>query len=270
MTVGYVGNGILIGLSTDTKPTTYANGTRFIETDTGAVYQYMLSVWTLTSYGHILVKKRANWWGTVHAAADGGWTGAITAITVGTGATGGVNLAADGTKTRYTTGATINSLTGARISATLTIRRDLNPWTTWKLAPVTNVLTRRIFFGYTSSTSAPVSAADPLANLSGVGFFYDSAVDGNWHIMQNDGSASSDSTTIANVAAAAAAVHTFGLRANNASTRFEYSYDGGAWTTINTKIPAATTSLGWTWYQENLAASALFFDIYWITAIWDA
>ena len=38
-----------IGLSTDTKPTDVPPGTRFYETDTGLIYVYTGTVWTLQS-----------------------------------------------------------------------------------------------------------------------------------------------------------------------------------------------------------------------------
>lgn len=39
-------NGILLGLSSDTKPTTYPNGTIFFESNTGNAFMYISAVWT--------------------------------------------------------------------------------------------------------------------------------------------------------------------------------------------------------------------------------
>jgi hypothetical protein len=221
------------------------------------------------------LKKRGTFWGNVHSVGGDAWASAVTNIAVGSGGVGGINLDSAGTKARYSTGATPNSLTGLRVSGTLFIRRDLNPSTTWKIANVTAATNRRLFFGYISSTGAPVSAADPLANLSGVLFGLDTGVDANWHIYQNDGSASSDSTTINNIATADTSAHYFSIRAVAASNKFQYAYGSSApistttWTDISTKIPAATTSLGWTWYMENLTAASILFDVYHAQAEWD-
>jgi len=105
-------------------------------------------------------------------------------------------------------------------------------------------------------------------------FFYDSGVDANWHICQNDGSASSDNTTIATVAAADTNAHTFAIRADNANTKFQYAYGftniaTATWVDINTKIPAASTGMGWTHYMENLSGTCTF-DAYWAFSVQDA
>jgi len=46
MAITYIGNGALIGLSTDTKPTTYPAGATFRETDTGNQFYYNGTTWT--------------------------------------------------------------------------------------------------------------------------------------------------------------------------------------------------------------------------------
>jgi hypothetical protein len=206
------------------------------------------------------IKKNGSWSGiTSTTSLSGLWQGEATAIVVGTGGSSSIQRSSAGVGRRYTSGATINSLSGIRISANLLTERDLNPFTTWKIT-LNQTTDTRFMIGFTSSNAAPTSLADPLNALSGVAFFYDSSVDGNWHIMQNDGTGASDRTTIANVAAANTSVHTFSLKAVNASSKFQYSYDGGAFTDINTDIPAAATGLGWIWYIENLIGSAKTFD----------
>jgi hypothetical protein len=51
MAITYLGNGMLRGLSTDTKPTTYPAGTRFFETNTGAEFYYTGSAWSAIAGG---------------------------------------------------------------------------------------------------------------------------------------------------------------------------------------------------------------------------
>jgi len=251
---------ILRGLSTDTKPTRYSNGTIFIEYDTGDIYAYnsSTSLWEDANIPYLSVgaKKYGSWTAQSATSGFGGlWLNPTpTAIVVGTGVT---NVVRDSTglRIRYDTGTTINSLSGTRINSVGITERDLNPETHW-IIKSTAATDTRIFMGFTSSTAAPVSAADYLANLSGVGFYVDTSIDGNWKIMQNDGSATSNITTLANIGTFGTTKIDLGLRAVNASSKFQYSFSNGAWTDINTKIPAAATGLGWVWYIECLVGSA--------------
>lgn len=188
-------------------------------------------------------------------ATNGIFAGLGSNTAVGSGVYNGVVTSSAGTRGRYQTGTTINSICGGKIVSLIT-ERDLNPWTQFK-SQVSSIATLRFYLGLMSTITAPVSAADYLANLSGVGFWFDSSVHAsNIAIMQNDGSASSDKTTIAALGTLDANAHTYAIRADNANTKFEYSFDGGTWTTINTKIPAASTTLTWQWFWECLAGSA--------------
>lgn len=47
MTIRNIGNALLSGLSTDTKPTTYPTNSIFIETDSGSIYVYNGTSWVL-------------------------------------------------------------------------------------------------------------------------------------------------------------------------------------------------------------------------------
>jgi hypothetical protein len=250
-----VGKAILLrGLSTDTKPTRYANGTIFIEYDTGAtfVYNSTTSLWVRSTPLLPDRKKFSTWTAQSGAAGGSGLWSTITAIVVGTGVTNVVRTSA-GIGIRYDTGTTANSLSGSRINGTGFGERDLNTETHWKIKGVI-VGSCRIFVGVTSGTAAPASSADYLSALSGVGFWADTGVDSNWHIMQNDGTGGSDITTLANVGALNTTTRELALRADNANSKFQYSFDNGPWTDVNTTIPAAATGLGWVWYIENLTA----------------
>jgi hypothetical protein len=243
---------ILRGLSTDTKPTRYSTGTIFIEYDTGAtfVYNSTTTLWVRSSPLLPNLKKFGTWTGQGNAAGFAGlWSAASGAVT-GTGV-GTVVRDSTGVRTRYDTGTTVNSLSWTRLNSTGFTERDLNPETHWKIKGSV-VGSCRIFIGYTSATVVPASNTDYLNALSGVGFWADTSVDTNWHIMQNSGTGASDTTTIANVGALNTTTREIALRADNANSKFQYSWDNGAWTDINTKIPAASTGLGWIWYIENL------------------
>lgn len=202
------------------------------------------------------------------AGCDGIFQGALSAITVGGGTTVGVQQDSGGISFRWSSSATINSLSGEKCAGLYT-RRDYNPITETKLLLGGGTTSLRCFFGLFSTTTSPVSAADPMNAMSGVAFGVDTSVDGNWHIYQNSGSGASDSTTIANVATMDNNAHTFALRAVESLTKWQYAYDftniGRAnWVNINTKIPAATTALGWMWWIEDLAASTRTLQVYYI------
>jgi hypothetical protein len=202
------------------------------------------------------VCKHGAYWGNGSLGpVTGMWNASISSNVVLTGIFSSVQTSSVGVRARYVTGTTINALMGWRVNV-LHTERDLNPQLDFKFSLPTAVSTLRVFFGFTSTVAAPASNTEPLNALSGVMFGYDSGVDGNWHIYQNDGTGGSDSTTVAAIAAADTASHTYSIKADNANTKFQYSYDGGAYTDINTTIPAASTTLTVSWWIECLAGSA--------------
>jgi hypothetical protein len=190
---------------------------------------------------------------------DGG-----TSITSGTGANTGAQRLTAGSAHRFTTGATAASLIGYRgpINAIAGIwRRSYNPLLEIKMT-LNQSTNERMAFGFSGSVANPTAGTEPLATQSGVLFWLDTSVDANWHIAQNNGAATSDLTTINNVAAADTNPHIFGLRAVT-DTKFQYQYDGGTWTDITTKIPASTTGLTWHWWMENIGSNTDTYDVYW-------
>jgi hypothetical protein len=223
------------------------------------------------------VKKSGIWTGVLQTTgASGLFAGNVTATAVGTGSTSTAIRDSTGFAFKWTTGGTINSIGGIRFGAGSGVftERDLNPYLLARIV-LTQTTDSRMVFGYTSAVTAPASATDPYNGLSGVAFFYDSSVDGNWHIMQNDGSGASDRTTIANVAAADTSVHVFGIRADNANTKFQYYYGSSAptlastWNDVNTDIPAAGTGLGIRMDMENLAGTPKLFSCYYVQHVQD-
>lgn len=277
----YIGNGFYVGTSSDTKPTTGPVGSVMYETDTGTQHMYIGTTWVKISEQlgvpvHPGLKKTGSFQPINGVNGGSGFMqGAPIAIVVGTGATTGLIRSVGGMRMRYTTGATGNSITGLRMSTGVnSFERDLNPRMDMKVL-LSQTTTNRCFLGFREGTTNPASAADPLANLSGVAFFYDSAVDSNWHIMQNNGAASSDSTTIANIAAADTNAHVFSLRAVELGSKFQYAYGSTppkastTWTDISTKIPTATTGINGYWYMENLSGTTTF-EIFYIYIEQDA
>jgi hypothetical protein len=292
LTLAYYSGLLITGTNSDRTGGTWTNlpaGWKFLETDTQNYYYWNGSSWlavagpsaTVTHTNKTMdaasntfvnvsvspdIMRTGYYQGTgtpVAANCSGVIMGQATNIAVGSGGTSGVVRGAAGaTRFRYSTGATNNSLCGTRFNAVSFLERSQDFQLQSKIV-ISATTTVRFFFGTTSSTSAPASSADPLANLSGVGYWYDSGVDGNLHIIQNNGGASSDITTLANIMTMDANPHTYHLRAVDGSTKFQYQLDGGALTNINTAIPAQTTGMGFMWYIECTAGSATrTFDVY--------
>jgi len=269
-----IANNIYIGAAADTKPTTNVpNGSKAIETDTGREYKYVNSEWIERDVIEFFesTKKMGGIMGGSGSSTGGAvgfWSAGLVAHTLGSGTYGNPSPDSNGLYAAHATGTTINSICGTRTSGTQT-ERDLNPWTIWKIRLRTAITNCRMFIGLRSSTSAAASSADPLANISGVGFWFDTGVHAtNIAIMQNSGAASSDFTTIPNVGTMTiSAINTYEIRADNANTRWQYRFNGfpnGSWNTINTAIPAATTDLQWVFFEENLDTVSHNLDMYYV------
>lgn len=221
---------------------------------------------------HPGLKKTGDWMAIGSAVTCAGLMegSQMVAITSGTAAHTGPQKSSAGTRYRYTTGGTGGSLVGHRGSSSFAIfERDLNPRIDIKLA-LGQATNERVAFGFHGTTSAPTAGTEPAANLHAVLFWLDTSVDANWHIAQNNGAATSDLTTINNVAAADANPHVFSLRADNANTKFQYAYgstvptSATTWTDINTKIPGATNGLNYAWWMENIGSNTDTFDVSWV------
>jgi hypothetical protein len=230
---------------------------------------------------HPGLKKTGAWLATGTPVGTAGWglfDNGFSSIAVSTGAHTGITRNAisginGGTSYKETTGATGASLIGWKGSfAGAPLTRQYQPRFDLKvkLAQTTNC---RCALGFHGSTSNPAAGTEPAANLNSVLFWLDTSVDANWHIAQNNGAATSDLTTISNVAAADTNAHVFSLRAVEASTKFQYYYgaavDGpptgsSTWVDINTKIPAATSAFNYAFWMENIGSNTTIFDIYWI------
>lgn len=198
------------------------------------------------------VVKNGTWFGQSQTAGEGILNGRLTAIAVGAGPpTAAVGNDSTGTYYTYDTSATINNLSGLR-TAISPMRRFLNAYFKTALYLNNNTATR-VYAGFISSTSAPASAADPLANLSGVGLWFDSAVSANWKRGHNDGDATGDYDDTG-VAAATATLYPVEIYAH-ADTKFRFVFNGTS-TDITTEIPASATNLAFWVYIENTAAAS--------------
>lgn len=235
---------------------------------------------TIDNILHPGIKKTGGWVGTGAPNTTSCWgffDTSFSTISTGTAAFTGIqrkNISGinGGTCHRMTTGGTGASLVGYKCSlAGVPFQRAYNPRMDIKLV-LNQTANCRCAFGFHGSTSNPTAGTEPAANLNSVLFWYDSSVDANWHICQNSGAATSDITTIANVAAADTDAHVFSLRADNANTKFQYYYGAAVngpptgastWVDINTKIPAATSAFGYAFWMENIGSNTTTFDVYW-------
>jgi hypothetical protein len=137
----------------------------------------------------------------------------------------------------WPTSATINTDAGM-IGGFTMFQRDQNPDMTVKFR-VNSTTQRRVWIGFmeadhmaSDATAATHKFAMRLSTLPAVTGFT---------IVHSDGTTE---TVEAQIQASDTAVHTIRLIADNANTRFGYSFDGAAIVWITTNIPAATAALG--------------------------
>ena len=203
--------------------------------------------------------KIGQWMGSASTNADGILNGRLAQVEVGTGSAASNTVDSTGMYRTMDTGATVNSLAGYRSSVVLT-RRANNAY--FKTAIYLNDITAtRVFAGLTSSGSAPSSAADPLANLSGVGLWFDSAVSANWKRGHNDGDATGDydDTSIAATTATLYPIEVYAV----GDTKWRIVALGTS-TDITTEIPSSTSNQAFWVYIENTAGASKTMRIYYL------
>ena len=203
--------------------------------------------------------KTGQWVGSASTNGDGILNGRLAQIEIGTGSAASNTVDSTGMYRTMDTGATVNSLAGYRSSVVLT-RRANNAY--FKTAIYLNDITAtRVFAGLTSSGSAPSSAADPLANLSGVGLWFDSAVSANWKRGHNDGDATGDydDTTIAAATATLYPIEVYAV----GDTKWRIVALGQS-TDITTEIPSSTSNQAFWVYIENTAGDSKTMRIYYL------
>jgi len=274
MTLQYQSGLLITGTNADRTGGTWTNlaaGWKFLETDTLLLYYWSGTTWFLfNNPKHPGIKRTGEWHAFQQLQSGSGiLQGLWTATATGTGALTGPIRSSSNT-IRWTTGATGGSSAGNRatVGGVTYFERDQNFLLSIK-AKLNQTTNERSYIGLIGSTAAPVLGVDPAANLHAVGFFLDTSVDANWHILQNAAAASSNTTTINNVAAADTNAHVFSIRAVNASAKFQYAYTSGVpdanttWTDINTSIPAATSGLNIYFHIENIGSNTDTFDAYW-------
>ena len=261
MAFSYIGDGLYVGTSTDTKPTAAPSGYRAFETDTGDYFVSDGTYWWLSGMPAPNSTKKVGYWPNGASGGSGG-VYLLSTLSSPTG-TGSLSFVIDTTNGRYEnmpSGTTSGNKGGLKTAAAVSIR-GFNPRVRikFKLATTTNT---RLYMGY-SSTATDLTGDDPLNALQGVlfGMSTSSATSAaNWLVMHNDGSGATavDDTTTA----FDSNVHTLSLVADEANTRFAWKLDNGSYTNVTTDIPSTTTGLFFFIQTETSAASAATVQVY--------
>jgi hypothetical protein len=262
MTVVNIGNGILLAVSTDTKPTTYPTNTLLYEQDSSTWWQWDGAVWTSKRNLRDPTIRKYGWIYGVSSTL-GGVGGLFANYTAATGNGTNSNQFDNtyGAGIRYVSGATSGNNAGFRVNRAITIRGlNFRLSCAFKIAQTGTDF--RYYIGLTTGTGADPTGDDPLNALSGYMFGL-ITTNANWVIMKNSGSGAGTYTS-AGLAAPNANIHTLTIQADDANSRIGWSFDGGAFTYDTTLIPAQTTQLTVTAETQTNTAAARNHELYYM------
>jgi hypothetical protein len=194
--------------------------------------------------------RNKRWW--IFIAAGTGFTGNGAYGTITQEGTRTNNGDADGNYTNSATATSTNSDAG--VFHTAVIRRSFNFDIEWKFR-VNTTTSRRVWIGCFNSD--PMASDAPTGAHIGVRVST-SAGSTQFVLSHADGTTQAET----NLLASDTSVHTIRIVADEANTKFQYSWDGAALVDVTTNIPASTTDLGC--YQEirTLTAGAANFDVW--------
>ncbi len=168
--------------------------------------------------------------------------------------------AADGQKgAKFTPTAASGNQQGLSTGTSVTCRQ-WNPRVKMKFRLDNNVDTR-MFMGF-NNTGGAKTGDDPI-NAS-IGFMFGkiaTATNANFVILHND---ASGATVLDTVAAADNSTHQIEMRADDANTKWWWSFDNGAETGVTTDIPTQGGALGWIAEVETTNTTQPLFHIFWI------
>jgi hypothetical protein len=254
MAIVPVSNGLLAGLSTDAK-TAYPAGYRFIETDTGDQHVSDGTYWWLSTLG-ILSDKRIGFTPTGNSNTVG-----MGMLSVMTGASnpGSITIGLDNTHGRYTnfpTGAASTNKSGIRVAAGIG-QREFNIRTKIRFQLVDTTLMRLYcgLMGIAEPTGDDPFGSGTVGIVCGI-----TSGATNFEIMRND---TTGATVITSTGVAVdASPHIIKIVADEANSRFSWSFDNSAYTHYTTDIPAATNSLAFMAQAETNTSAAKTFKLY--------
>lgn len=261
MAISTLADGVLIGLSSDTK-SSMPVGYEFRETDTGDKLISDGTYWWVKSIGPFSSRKIGYLtWGNNISGGIGHFANLTAQTGVGT-----QSQAIDTTNGRYqncVSGATSGNRGGYRNAASTLFQRSFNPKLRFrfKIAQSTNA---RFYFGFEGPTIPELTGDSPLDNLSGFIFgVMPTTSTTNWSVCYNNGATTS---TLVNTGIAfdTTNIHTLSLVADDTNTRFSWSLDGGVYTHVVTPavIPASTTALSFTFSCETATTAISNFSLF--------
>lgn len=162
----------------------------------------------------------------------------------------------------FDTAATTPSGAGAVMSQVVTMRA-FNPRFRCKFS-LGQTADVRCWFGFWTRASVYPTTDDAFGG-GFAGFCLGiRANDTVWQIAHNDNSGATVYAAVAGNPAVDTAVHVIEIFADEANTRFGYSFDGGTITYISTDIPASTASLDFIASIQNSAAAIKVLNLYWV------
>lgn len=184
------------------------------------------------------------------------------------GMTSGQLVTADGRFVRWQTKTSTPAALdkgGWRIAAAITCRA-WNP-TFFCRFRLNQTADTRLWLGITGDLAADPTGDDALNAKSGVmfgiGVVNNTVGTGStvgWQLMHNDGTGATVSDTVG--PAADTNIHTIEIKAVDASSKFQYSLDGGAFVDVTTDIPAPATALSFIAELQTSAAAQKTMDLF--------
>jgi hypothetical protein len=265
MTIVYIGDGQLRGLSSDTKPTTYATGTTFLETDTGGQYYWNGSAWTSMASGGIgsgdIFPNKTRLWGIRQGFISGATTPnagigllyqAVQGLGTGSALASGTD-STDGARANFTTGTNNTFARAGWWSLNVTMRK-YNPTLNirFRLGAAQTSSNAMLYIGFINVAAQPTAGTSMLSTMLdtkiGVLFGFRPS-DTTWMIMSNNAQATAVYTSLTALPASGvtdANVHTLSLSMSDSVPNINWSFDGVAQTSITnttTQVPPSTTTL---------------------------
>jgi|SRR5580765_400772 len=276
MAIQIINSGLLYGLSSDTKPSTYANNTLFFETDTGSFYKSSSGSWSLvigasktetltnktlnirdnpppygTMYGGNNVGNKK--FGLMHNSASGqlnNW-GTLAGVGSTAGTIGGTPPAYTPSNPSYPYPLLTGSVSGNQSKLQWTGSTCWNDGPRFriqfKLSTTSNI---RFFIGWSSVTSSfPTTDTFMATNTQGVGIGKRST-DTVLSIFNNDGQSNFGAQALspAPTDTAMTSIVTYEMWVDPVADTFNFTHDGGvtvqSFTQAGGFYPTDTTVLG--------------------------
>ena len=281
MTIQQIHNGVLYGVSGDTKPTNYPTNTVLLEQDTGSIYRYSGSSWDLfrgaskvetlsnktvdagdqTDIKKMMtadfVRETGMLGACPGAAFTSGWLLGLTLMSTG----GGLQAvdSSHGLSYLYTSATVRDTSQGGQKSANPFTYRAWNPYFRIKCSFPTTA-NFRSFIGFSSNTTTAIS--DTFLSTTDSGVVIGSRLgDTNWTVFNNDGTGGAMAVTNTGVPVSTA-IRSFEIIFNNSIPNCVVKMNGTTYATLTTQIPASGTALMLYFFTETTSSTAKTLKVY--------